>query len=117
MFNRSYQMRAVREAGGGHQVAKQFYEDDFYRPKTRVRPGKVRPGKAAEVAAKDCKNSSGRLQGVQLELFAAGPGNEVEKPARNARQSPANASFPPLAADVPCDDEQPLSDLFPEAYL
>jgi hypothetical protein len=108
MFNRSYQMRAVKNAGGGHQVA-----EAFYRPKRRVRPG---------IAADQCKKRSGELQGVQLELFAA-PEPQYKKnpifpvPARNGRQSPADLKFPPLAPIEAADDDQPLADLFPEAYL
>jgi hypothetical protein len=48
MFNRQYHLQAVRNAGGGHQVA-----EDFYRPRHRVRPGKP----------------AARFESQQLELF------------------------------------------------
>ena len=37
-------------------------------------------------------------------------------PARNGSQSPAN-QFPPLAPIEDVDEDRPLFDLFPEAYL
>jgi hypothetical protein len=51
VFNRSYHLRAVRNAGGGHAAAQAFY-----RPARRVRPGK-KPAASFE----------------QLELFPSRP--------------------------------------------
>jgi hypothetical protein len=53
MFNRSYHLRAVRNAGGGHAAAQAFY-----RPARRVRPG---------------KKPAARFESQQLELFPVGP--------------------------------------------
>lgn len=55
MFNRSYQLRAVRKAGGGHKVA-------------------AAAGKNRGIPRK-CDLKATRLQGVQLEL--AGPNVEI----------------------------------------
>jgi hypothetical protein len=127
MFNRSFQRRAVKSAGGGRKVAADaalrlpwagIFEP--WRPfvlvaeaaetlvLTKVAKLPVRPQKAAN----RCKKSSGRLQGVQLDMFAP------DAPP-NDRQSPADSRFPKLAEMiVPADDDdKPLSDLFPEAYL
>jgi len=101
MFNKSYHLRAVRQAGGGHKVAAKALlrlpepwrplvtvaaaaEEAFYRPKRRVRPGK--PG-------------YNRIKTTQLELFPENP-----HPSKERLSGP------------PRDFERPLFDLFPEAY-
>jgi hypothetical protein len=63
----------------------------FYRPKQPVRPGN---------AAKGCKKGSGRLQGVQLELFPQNDPNFYRSTLVKAKVDP----------------ERPLADLFPEAF-
>jgi hypothetical protein len=97
MFNKSYQLRAVRQAGGGHRVALKAVlrlpepwrplvtiaaaaEEAFYRPERRVRPGKSRQA----------------ASGAQLELF----------PVKNS--TPVNIST--------AKSDRPLFDIFPEAY-
>jgi len=126
VFNRSYQVRAVKAAGGGHQVAG---DAALHLPWAGIfepwRP-LILTALAAETlavakpvrgrsAANRCKKSNGRLQGVQLALFP----DHVADPPQNAGKSPADSAFPPLAGlEVPfTDDDRPLADLFPEAYL
>jgi hypothetical protein len=82
MFNKTYQLRAVRQGGGGHKVAVKALlrlpepwrplvtvaaagEQAFYRSKKRVQPGKKR----AQV----------KTLGAQLELFPA-PGRDLNRP-------------------------------------
>lgn len=86
MFNRSYQIRSSRgvmvSAG---EILEELVErasdrQGFYRPRRRPRPG-----------AK--QQRSGKLQGVQLELFADRPSIVDRAP----------------------DPARPLADLFPEA--
>lgn len=101
MFNKSYQLRAVRQAGGGHKVAAKALlrlpepwrplvtvaaaaEEAFYRPKRRVRPGKSR----------------------QLELF---PDNGAENFTPREILHTGVKNFAPKS-------DRPLFDLFPEAY-
>jgi hypothetical protein len=121
MFNRSYQQRAVREAGGGRKVAADvamrlpwagIFEP--WRPLVLTAAIAESATYKSHNAAKRCEKSSGRLQGVQLELFAESPN---QPPI--ARESPADSRFPLLAGlEIPlADDERPLADLFPEAYL
>ena len=92
--NRSYQIRSRRyglvSAGDVIQelVERARDRERFYRPERRTKPG---------IAAKECKKSSGKLQGVQLELFA----DELK----------VNCS-----PSVNSDPDRPLFDLFPEAY-
>jgi hypothetical protein len=98
MFNKTYQLRAIRQAGGGHRVATKALlrlpepwrplitiaaagEEAFYRSKKRVRPGKSRQKSASS---------------AQLELF----------PVKN----PDVIKFPAAKSD------RPLFDIFPEAY-
>lgn len=84
MLNRSYQMRAVREAGGGHAVA-----EAFYRPKKLVRPG---------VAAVRCKKGGKRR--LQLELAFPEP----------ALPESGLLEFPPLAGvEIPILEEERTS--------
>jgi hypothetical protein len=107
MFNKSYQLRAVREAGGGHQLASKsllrlpeawrplvtvaaLRDELFYRPEQRIRPGK----------------SGKNRNRLQLELFPENPGKE------RCCSGPC-CSGPPK---VFRDPERPLFDLFPEAY-
>lgn len=111
MFNKSYQLRAVRKAGGGHQVATKALlrlpepwralvtvaaagEEVFYRPKRRVRPGKSKT--AGQVLALS----------AQLELF---PDNGAQK------FTPLEILYTPVKNFAP-DSARPLFDLFPEAY-
>jgi hypothetical protein len=62
MFNRSYQIRAVKAAGGGNRVAQAVLAATeggaFYRPGRRVAPGAARE-KLAGIA---CKKRSSPLQ-------------------------------------------------------
>jgi hypothetical protein len=85
MFNREYQRRASRQALSNLGAGLVRDDSQFYRPARRTRPG---------VAAKQCKKRSGKLQGLQLELFP-------DTQSLNSR--------------VP-DPARPLGDLFPEAY-
>jgi hypothetical protein len=112
VFNKTYQLRAVRQGGGGHQLAAKAIlrlpepwrplvtvaaaaEEAFYRPERRVRPGRAKSSHRQSVVS------------TQLELFP-------DKAARN---------FIPLSKiDGPGkfyarDPERPLFDLFPEAYV
>lgn len=141
MFNRSYQVRAVRLAGGGHKAAADsalrlpwagIFEP--WRPfvlvakAARTKNVRVRPKNVlvrAQVAANRCKKGSGRLQGVQLDLFpdiAAQKftaGENLHAPVKNSAPESGLLNFPPLAGvEVPITDEdRPLFDLFPDAYL
>jgi len=147
MFNRSYQLRAVRKAGGGQQAAAELALDlpwagifEPWRPFVLVAElaknvslkshsgGNLKAHKPAvrpQIAAKRCKKGCGRLQGVQLELFAdigaqkfTGCEN-IDTPLKNFAPESGRLQFPPLAGmEVPLnDDDRPLADLFPEAYL
>jgi hypothetical protein len=82
VFNREYQRRAASQALDRAGASLVRDDSGFYRPAKRTRPG---------VAVKDCKTSSNKLQGVQLELFAK-------------------------TVQVVQDPSRPLFDLFPEAY-
>jgi hypothetical protein len=119
VFNRSYQAKAVRKAGGGRKLAADaalhlpwagIFEPWRSLVLTALAADSLAIAKPRN-AAKGCKKRSGRLQGVQLALFP--------EPAQNAGKSPADSTFPPLAEMfVPiADDDKPLADLFPEAYL
>ena len=83
MFNKTYQLRAVRQGGGGHKVAVKALlrlpepwrplvtvaaagEQAFYRSKKRVQPGKNR-------------GKTGGASSAQLELFLA-PGRDLNRP-------------------------------------
>jgi hypothetical protein len=99
VFNKTYQLRAVRSAGGGRKLAatallrlpapwRPFVTvaaiaEEFYRPKHRPQPRPPRPG----------QKPMARFE--QLELFPAAP--------QIARKSTP-------------DPDRPLFDLFPEAY-
>jgi hypothetical protein len=155
MLNRSYQLRAVRKAGGGDQAAADLAMRlpwaGIFEPwrafvlvaeanETLVTQTLVtkaaKPAARPRIAANRCKKSSGRLQGVQLELFADGvpsqsalgispAGSDAREPAqlhipvKNFSPESGRLQFPPLAEmEVPLnDDDRPLADLFPEAYL
>lgn len=104
MFNKTYQLRAVRQGGGGHQLAAKAIlrlpepwrplvtvaaaaEEAFYRPERRVRPGRVKSSHRQSVVS------------TQLELFAPAPISQNHNSA------------------IVRDPERPLFDLFPEAYV
>jgi hypothetical protein len=87
MYNREYQRRAA--AQGLRDLGIGLEKDEasgFYRPAKPVRAGKR------------CKKGSGRLQGVQLELFSDAPDPRFYRP--------------PVIRDPAC----PLKEYFPEAY-
>ncbi len=84
VVNREYHRRAARQALGRVGAGLDRDDSQFYRPAKRVRPG---------IAAGQCKKRSGKLQGLQLELF---PGERMSVPVS--------------------DPARPLADLFPEAY-
>jgi hypothetical protein len=134
MFNRSYQLRAITNACGGHKVAADaaahlpwagIFEtcSESWRPLVLTAAAaesvisKSHVNDSPHSAAKRCKRGSrqlqlfdGKLRGVQLSLFP--------DPPQNARESAADSTFPRLAeVEVPIDDDRPLFDLFPEAYL
>jgi hypothetical protein len=99
VFNKTYQLRAVRSAGCGHELATKALlrlpepwrplvtvaaiAGEFYRPKHRPQPRPPRPG----------QKPVARFE--QLELFPAGPQT--------------------ICKSRP-DPDRPLFDLFPEAY-
>jgi len=132
MFNRSYQLRAVRKAGGGQQAAADLALRlpwaGIFEP---WRPFVLVAELAKNVALKP--HSGGNLkapkpavrQGVQLELFADIGAQEftgcekLHTPVKNFAPESGRLQFPPLAGmEVPLnDDDRPLADLFPEAYL
>jgi hypothetical protein len=138
MFNRTYQLRAVKKAGGGRKLA----EDaslclpwaGIFRPKQPWRStvlmaraaeavetppeGKPAGGLAAfhrpeppvreGIAFARRKNRSRKLQGIQLELF----------PERDQRfYHPQSAASEVVVRISAHDSARPLADVFPEAYL
>jgi hypothetical protein len=126
MFNRSYQLRAVRDAGGGHQVA-----EAFYRPKPLPSPSDAASGLAC---ARQGVNSepghpgvapSGKttesvvygefdpeLQPITARKTPAGcracNSNYSRKLSRQSpRESAANSNFPDLAStEVPMTEDE-----------
>lgn len=98
--NRSYQIRSRRGAlvpvGEVLQELVERAADRFYRPAQR--PCQKVSGK------RDPIKKSGKLQGVQLELFRVEP---------NTSHFPPSNEGPKLEADP----ARPLFDLFPEAYV
>lgn len=64
MFNREYQRRAARQALTAAGLTLAQDDSNFYRPAKRVHAG---------VVVKQCKERSGKLQGLQLELFPDRP--------------------------------------------
>ncbi len=87
MFNREYHRRAARQALEGIGAALAPDNSGFYRPVKRTRPGAAVKARMLQKRA----SASGYMQGVQLELFA---------------DKMSDSTNP----------DQPLSDLFPEAY-
>lgn len=134
MFNRTYQLRAVRKAGGGHKVAADaalrlpwagIFEP--WKPLVMVADAADQAKKPvrAGIAVKPCKKSTrqlqlfdGKLRGVQLALF---PDNAAENFTPPGKFTPGllPPGFPsPAEVVVPLlDEDRPLADLFPEAYL
>jgi hypothetical protein len=121
MFNRTYQLRATKRAREAAAVDAANFSlpwAGLFRPKQpwrslvilaalgerldSDRPPFHRPEEPvrAGIAAKRCKKRSGKLQGLQLELFP----------------DPPDPTFyrPPAARAL--DPERPLADVFPEAY-
>jgi hypothetical protein len=126
MFNRTYQLRAVKKAGGGRKLAYDaglclpwagiFQPREPWRPlvmiaaaaeevaadKTFHRPN---PAVRREIAANRCKKRSQRLQGTQLELFPEKGDPNFYRPA-----------MPTSVRTFAYDPERPLADVFTEAY-
>jgi hypothetical protein len=111
VFNATYHRRArkaIKEAGGGHQLAAdqalRLPWGGIFEP---WRPFVLTAAAAETVqrrkAANRCKKGSGRLQGVQLDLFADLP----PKPGK----SPADSAFPSLVEMfVPMTDDELAAD-------
>lgn len=132
MFNRTYQLRATKQGrlpASGSRPEARSPKPDFslrlpwagifepWRPfvlaaevaKTAVPP---------RIAAKRCKKASGRLQGVQLNLFPDNPAENFTEPGKFTPgllppdfPRPGQLEFPII------DEDRPLADLFPEAYV
>lgn len=111
MFNRSYQIRAVRQAGGGHAVAAiaasrlpwaGLFERPASPPETAARPKnaalgcKKRPGKKS---TRQLPLFDGKLRGVQLSLIFVD-----EMPAQRENLRP---EFPSAAdLETPLNEDQ-----------
>lgn len=106
MFNNSYQLRAVRKAGGGHQVA----EDALLRLPWAGIFEPWRPFVAVAAASRraERRKRHGRpFQGIQLELFPENP-----HPSNSAKDGAPGISHKSYISS----STRPLFDLFPEAY-
>jgi hypothetical protein len=101
MFNKTYQLRAVRQAGGGHKVS----EDALLRLPWAGIFEPWRPFVAVAAASRKSRRRP-LVVSPQLELFpdiGAQKFTGVEIPDTPVKNSPAKS-------------DRPLFDIFPEAY-
>lgn len=97
VINREYQRRAARQVLDQVGLAAVQDNSGFYRPAKRTAPGSLY---TVGTRKKGSFRTSGKLQGVQLELFTSHFPTSNEETKQEVNQDP----------------ERPLCDLFPEAY-